>query len=77
MFATTLAHLEAMCTAAKCTYEVLVVNDGSRDDTAALALELGAQSEVRVVVLEKSVGKGGAVRYGMLHGRGRRLWMQR
>ncbi len=76
MFSTTLAHLES--TRSSRSYEVLVVDDGSRDDTAALALKLGAQytqSEVRVVVLEKNVGKGGAVRHGMLHGRGKRLLM--
>ncbi|PIL27981.1 transporter [Ganoderma sinense ZZ0214-1] len=76
MFATTLAHLES--TRSSRSYEVLVVDDGSRDGTADLALKLGAQypqSEVRVVVLEKNVGKGGAVRHGMLHGRGRWLLM--
>ena len=53
-------------------------DDGSRDGTADLALKLGAQypqSDVRVVVLEKNIGKGGAVRHGMLHARGRRLLM--
>ncbi|KAM5529983.1 hypothetical protein V8D89_016350 [Ganoderma adspersum] len=76
MFSTTLAHLES--TRSSRTYEVLIVDDGSRDGTADLALKLGAQypqSEVRVVVLEKNVGKGGAVRHGMLHGRGKRLLM--
>ena len=76
MFSTTLAHLES--TRPSRSYEVLVVDDGSRDGTADLALKLGAQypqSDVRVVVLEKNVGKGGAVRHGMLHGRGKRLLM--
>ncbi|TBU23145.1 glycosyltransferase family 2 protein [Dichomitus squalens] len=76
MFSTTLAHLES--TRSSRSYEVLVVDDGSRDGTADLALKLGAQypqSDVRVVVLEKNVGKGGAVRHGMLHGRGKRLLM--
>ncbi|TFK80592.1 glycosyltransferase family 2 protein [Polyporus arcularius HHB13444] len=78
MFSTTLAHLESTRTSQGRSYEVLVVDDGSRDGTADLALKLGAQypqSDVRVVVLEKNVGKGGAVRHGMLHGRGRRLLM--
>ncbi len=80
MFASTLAHLEAMRTEEWRTYEVLVVDDGSSDGTADLALKLGATYEasagyIRVVVLEKNVGKGGAVRHGMLHGRGRRFLM--
>ena len=78
MFSITLAHLESTRTSLGRSYEVLVVDDGSRDGTADLALKLGAQypqSDVRVVVLEKNVGKGGAVRHGMLHARGRRLLM--
>ena len=78
MFSTTLAHLESTRISRGRSYEVLVVDDGSRDGTADLALKLGAQypqSDVRVVVLEKNVGKGGAVRHGMLHARGRRLLM--
>ncbi|RPD52354.1 glycosyltransferase family 2 protein [Lentinus tigrinus ALCF2SS1-7] len=78
MFSTTLAHLESTRTSQGRSYEVLIVDDGSRDGTADLALKLGAQypqSDVRVVVLEKNLGKGGAVRHGMLHGRGRRLLM--
>lgn len=64
--------------------EVVIVDDGSKDDTAGKALELaGAHAkeagskaiEVRVVRLPRNVGKGGAVRHGMLHARGRRLLM--
>ena len=80
MFSTTLAHLESTRTSLGRTFEVLVVDDGSRDGTADLALKLGATysgsaGDVRVVVLEKNLGKGGAVRHGMLHGRGRCLLM--
>ncbi|KAI0630440.1 Alg5-prov protein [Trametes polyzona] len=75
MFSTTLAHLASVPSR---TYEVLVVDDGSTDGTADLALKLALEyptADVRVVVLEHNVGKGGAVRHGMLHGRGRRLLM--
>ncbi|OSX64546.1 glycosyltransferase family 2 protein [Postia placenta MAD-698-R-SB12] len=58
------------------TYELVIVDDGSSDGTADLALKfaLGCpKSDIRVVRLEENAGKGGAVRHGMLHGRGRRL----
>ena len=54
------------------------MNDGSTDRTTQTALELAKKYkafDIRVVTLEKNVGKGGAVRHGMLHGRGRRLLM--
>lgn len=66
------------------TYEVLIVDDGSADDTSAVALRFAREyakgsakvgGEIRVVTLERNLGKGGAVRHGMLHGRGRRLLM--
>ncbi|SCU93187.1 LANO_0E03224g1_1 [Lachancea nothofagi CBS 11611] len=57
-------------------WEILIVDDGSRDGTSAFCLDL-AQSEfklqpgqLRVVKLAKNRGKGGAVRHGMLHIRG-------
>jgi dolichyl-phosphate beta-glucosyltransferase len=48
-------------------YEVLVVDDGSVDDTAAIA-EAAAQSwpRMRVLRLPTNTGKGAAVRAGML-----------
>ncbi|MBW8826804.1 MAG: glycosyltransferase [Acidobacteria bacterium] len=47
--------------------ELLVVDDGSPDDTAAVAAEAGA----RVVRLDPNRGKGAAVRSGMLAASGR------
>ncbi|KAI0039573.1 glycosyltransferase family 2 protein [Auriscalpium vulgare] len=59
-------------------FEIVIVDDGSADGTAEKALELAGEHpgvEIRVVKLEQNLGKGGAVRHGMLHGRGKRLLM--
>lgn len=48
-------------------YEILVVDDGSTDDTVTRAIEAGA----RVHQLPENQGKGGAVRAGVLAARGR------
>ncbi|KAL4065919.1 glycosyltransferase family 2 protein [Scleroderma yunnanense] len=79
MLQTTVAHLKSPASKASSrTYEILIVDDGSTDDTSALALKLASQypqSEIRIITLEKNLGKGGAVRHGMLHARGHRLLM--
>jgi dolichyl-phosphate beta-glucosyltransferase len=49
--------------------EVLVVDDGSRDDTARVAEEQAGDG-IRCLKLPKNVGKGGAVRAGMLAAKG-------
>jgi dolichyl-phosphate beta-glucosyltransferase len=76
MLSSTLEHLASFPNR---TFEILIVDDGSSDGTAALALELAAEchagADIRVVQLERNRGKGGAVRHGMLHARGRRLLM--
>lgn len=48
--------------------EVIVVDDGSGDDTADAALAAGAD---QVIALPQNTGKGGAVRAGMLASTGR------
>ncbi|KXN90673.1 Dolichyl-phosphate beta-glucosyltransferase, partial [Leucoagaricus sp. SymC.cos] len=76
MMEETVNHLESV--SPKRSYEILVVDDGSSDNTSSIALKLGAKypkSDIRVVTLEKNVGKGGAVRHGMLYGGGERLLM--
>lgn len=52
-------------------YEVIVVDDGSTDSTAA-AVERAAADwpQLRLLRLERNVGKGGATRAGMLAARG-------
>ncbi len=53
------------------SYELLVVDDGSRDDTAALVEQAGAQnSRIRLIRLPRNTGKGAAVRAGMQAARG-------
>jgi dolichyl-phosphate beta-glucosyltransferase len=81
MLATTIAHLQSTSTTPPSktkTYEIIIVDDGSSDDTSTVSLDLARQyprSDIRVVTLEKNLGKGGAVRHGMLSGRGNRLLM--
>ena len=60
-------------------YEIVIVDDGSKDGTAQLALDYAKEKmeqgklnigEIRVVTLQRNRGKGGAVRHGVLHSRG-------
>lgn len=77
MLETTINHLTSSVCRGR-SYEIVIVDDGSTDSTSALALQLAQKykkSDIRVVKLEVNLGKGGAVRHGMLHSRGRRLLM--
>ncbi|XP_057676714.1 dolichyl-phosphate beta-glucosyltransferase isoform X1 [Corythoichthys intestinalis] len=59
-------------------YEVIVVDDGSKDKTTQVALrytEMYGADKVRVLTLVKNRGKGGAVRMGTLSSRGRLILM--
>ncbi|KAL8287642.1 hypothetical protein RQP46_003500 [Phenoliferia psychrophenolica] len=71
---------------ARGSYEVLIVDDGSKDGTADVALDLARElSEtwskgarkmrgvVKVVSLVRNRGKGGSVKHGMLHAAGHRI----
>ena len=52
------------------THEVIVVDDGSGDDTADLVASLSADWPALVLVRESHRGKGGAIRTGVLAARG-------
>jgi dolichyl-phosphate beta-glucosyltransferase len=67
----TLARMREYLDAGPDSYEVLVVDDGSRDDTVAVAEALAAEwPQLRVLRLPENRGKGAAVREGMLNAGG-------
>lgn len=59
-------RVKAVCGSVGCDHEIVIVNDGSRDDTLAVALSLAAQDEsVRVVNLLRNFGHQAAVTAGL------------
>ncbi|KAG1850894.1 hypothetical protein F4604DRAFT_1959269 [Suillus subluteus] len=66
MLEITLNHLTSTSIRQTCTYELFIVEDGSKDDTSALALELAQQhlnSDIRASRLKRTLAR--AVRYAM------------
>lgn len=66
----TLRSIEAWLRAQDFACEVLLVDDGSADETASVALSAWEGDEFRVVTQEVNMGKGAAIRRGMLEARG-------
>src|SRR5262245_50738071 len=57
-------------------YEIVLVNDGSPDESLALALELhGRDPRVRVIDLARNFGHHKAMMTGLAHARGRRVFL--
>jgi glycosyltransferase involved in cell wall biosynthesis len=68
----TLERLHAHLAARPLSYEILVVDDGSRDETVAVVEAAAATiPHLRVLRQPRNRGKGAAVRRGMLAARGR------
>ncbi|OQV20131.1 Dolichyl-phosphate beta-glucosyltransferase [Hypsibius exemplaris] len=68
--------LEARRRESEFSYEIIVVDDGSRDNTTEVALEYSSSlgvERVRVLTLVQNRGKGGAIRLGVLSARGKRI----
>ena len=58
------------------SWEVIVVDDGSRDKTAEIAKRFEKSGNIRVISHEKNAGKGRALRTGILNARGRYIAVQ-
>ena len=67
----TLADIDKRLSRAEYSYEILVVNDGSQDNTAEVVRAMCKMiKNLKLIDNEANKGKGGAVRQGMLLARG-------
>ena len=68
---TSLVRIRQVLDSLSMSYELIVVNDGSRDDTLKiLQREQASNPLLKIVSYEKNMGKGYAVRKGILESRG-------
>jgi len=69
--ASTLSSINESMESIALEYEILVVNDGSRDRTLERIMkEKDANPRIKVISYEKNRGKGHAIRAGILHSKG-------
>lgn len=71
----TLEKIYAYLDAQGLTAEILVVDDGSSDQTASVAREVAGERSLEVLSYGGNRGKGFAVRYGLLRAQGERVLM--
>src|SRR5215210_3519739 len=72
--AATIRNVVGYCRADGRSFELIVVDDGSRDRTLAVARGLAEEfEEIRVIPIPMNRGKGHAVRTGLMHARGRSI----
>ena len=63
----TLIDIDKKLSGAEYTYEILVVNDGSKDNTAEIVSKMAASiKNLKLIDNKENKGKGGVVRQGML-----------
>lgn len=67
----TLLDMDKRLAGAPYTYEIIVVSDGSKDNTAEVAERMaGMVKNLKVIDRKENMGKGGTVREGMLRANG-------
>ncbi len=72
--AESIRRVTAFMTLKNWTWELLIVSDGSKDGTDAIARKAASQDRhVRVLVSEKNLGKGATVRRGVLAAHGKTI----
>ncbi len=65
-----LLDIDRRLASAEYAYEIIVVNDGSTDNTGDIVRNLTMVRNLRLIDNKENMGKGGAVRQGMLVARG-------
>ncbi|MBI5154057.1 glycosyltransferase family 2 protein [Candidatus Poribacteria bacterium] len=67
----TLASIQDFLSRARFSWEIIVVDDGSRDDTIGAATAAFRDERCRVLPNPRNMGKGASIRNGMLAARGK------